>query len=231
MLQNSTRSLGILNLERGPQSEPEPTGAVLNPTTFDFPVISETVEGGWAENVVRGDPSLEAACIDAARRLVARGAVAICSNCGFLIRHQAAIASSVSVPVATSSLLLVPTLLRQLPPKSKMAVLTFDSTRCTDDLLGIHGDEERSRIVIGGLEGTKYWHDEHKSPAPPVDVAAIERDLSACVANLRGMHPEIALLLLECTGFPMVAPAIRSISKLPVYDITTLCRMTYASAY
>lgn len=41
------------------------------------------------ETVVRGDPELESAYVTAAQRLVARGAVAISSDCGFSIRHQA----------------------------------------------------------------------------------------------------------------------------------------------
>lgn len=90
---------------------------MLNPETFDFATISETVAGAWVENVVRGDPALEPAYVAAARRLVERGAVAITSTCGFSIRHQAAVAASVNVPVIMSSLLLLPALLRQLPER------------------------------------------------------------------------------------------------------------------
>ncbi|XSC42611.1 hypothetical protein ACF1BQ_030315 [Bradyrhizobium sp. RDT10] len=78
------------------------------------------------ENVVRGDPSLEPAYIAAARRLVERGAIAIHSTCGFAVRYQRAVAAAVNVPVAMSSLLLLPALLRQLPPSAKIAVLTYD---------------------------------------------------------------------------------------------------------
>lgn len=229
MTTQATRSLGILGLEPAPLVTPEPPGAVLHPSNFEFPLISETVAGAWAENVSRGDPALEAACIAAARRLVERGAVAISSDCGFFIRHQAAVAAAVNVPVALSSLLLLPTLLRQLPSPAKIAVLTFDSTRCTEDLLGIDDPVERSRIVIGGIEGGNYWHDSHQPTPPPVDVDALKKDVTANLARLRDAHPDIAMILLECTGFPRVAPAIRHSTKLPVYDITTLCRMTYAS--
>ncbi|WP_370157672.1 hypothetical protein [Bradyrhizobium yuanmingense] len=202
---------------------------MLNPATFDFPTIVETVAGAWVENVVRGDPTLEPAFIEAARRLVARGAVAISSTCGFSIRHQPAIAASVRVPVVTSSLLLLPVLLRQLPAHARIAVLTYDSAHCGEDLLGIEDPGERTRIVIGGIEGGKFWRDELKRPAPPTDVAAIEHDVAACIARLRAKHPNIATILFECAAFPAVAPAIRRTVKLPVYDITNLCRLTMAS--
>ncbi|MFB6421588.1 hypothetical protein [Bradyrhizobium tunisiense] len=227
------RSLGVLLLERGlpPGITPQTPklGSMVNPDTFGFPVISETVSGAWAENVVRGDPSLEPAYVAAARRLVERGAVAISSNCGFSIRHQAAVAASVNVPVVMSSLLLLPTLLRQLPPPVKIAVLTYDSTHCGKDLLGIDDPAELERVVIGGIEGGEFWHNELKRPVPPTDVASIEKDVSACVSRLRAAHPEIGAILFECAGFPLVAPAIRRIAKLPVYDVTSLCRLTIAS--
>ncbi|WP_456865538.1 hypothetical protein [Bradyrhizobium sp. USDA 4503] len=138
-------------------------------------------------------------------------------------------AASVNVPVVMSSLLLLPALLRQLPPLAKFTVLTYDSTHCGEDLLGLDDPAERARIVVGGIEGGKFWHDELKRPAPPIDVAAIETDVAACIARLRAAYPEIASILFECAAFPMVAPAIRRIAKLPVYDITDLCRMTMAS--
>lgn len=230
----SSRPLGILHLERGvtPAGKPpaSPIGSMLNSDTFNFPTIGETVAGAWVENVVRGDPALEPAFIAAARRLVARGAVAISSTCGFSVRHQGAIAASVNVPVVTSSLLLLPALLRQVGPGAKTAVVTYDSTHCGQDLLGIDDPHERARVVIGGIEGGKYWHDELKRPPPPTDVAAVEAEVAACIARLRAAHPQIAVILFECAAFPIVAPAIRRIARLPVYDITNLCRLTIASA-
>lgn len=74
MIRQAEPSLGILLLERGVQPvRPNQTplaGSLTNPATFNFPVISETVEGAWVENVVRGAPSLEGPDIAAARRLV-----------------------------------------------------------------------------------------------------------------------------------------------------------------
>lgn len=233
MVPQTPRSLGILNLDRGLPSDVVPPmprpGSMLNPATFDFPIISETVAGAWAENVIRGDPALEPAYIAAARRLVERGAVAISSNCGFSIRHQTAVAASVNVPVAMSSLLLLPALLRQIPTAAKIAVVTADSRHCGEDLLGVENPAERARLVIGGIEGGKLWHNEMRRPPPPTGVADIEGDVAACVARLRAGHQEIAVLLFECTAFPLVTPAIRRITGLPIYDITTLCRMTFAS--
>ncbi|ODM70418.1 hypothetical protein [Bradyrhizobium elkanii] len=232
MTSQTPRSLGVLNLERGLPLDRTPAllpGSMLNPATFDFPIILETVPGAWADIVIPGDAALEPACVAAARRLVERGAVAITSDCGFFIRHQASVAAAVNVPVAMSSLLLLPTLLRLLPLAAKLAVLTADSRHCGKDLLGLNDSVEQARIVIGGIEGGSYLPQAMKRPLPPPDVSAIETDVVACIERLRAAHPEIAAILFECTAFPLVAPSIRRITQLPIYDITSLCRLLIAS--
>ncbi|TIO32337.1 MAG: hypothetical protein E5X89_19855 [Mesorhizobium sp.] len=129
----------------------------------------------------------------------------------------------------TSSLLLVPTLLRQLPRSSKLAVLTADSSHCSEDLLGVDETGELARVVIGGIEGGKLLENEMKRPPIFTETADIEADVRARVSQLCAAHPDIGAILFECTAFPAVAPAIRGMTGLPVYDIATLCKMTFAS--
>lgn len=229
MASQTPRSLGFLNLERGqPPLQPR-AGSLLNPATFDFPIVVETVEGAWADVIIRGDQRLESACIAAAQRLVERGAAAISSNCGFFIRHQAAVAASVKVPVVLSTLILVPSLLRQLPPAAKLAIVTADSTNMGGDLLGLDSPADRAKVVIGGIEGGKLLQNEMRRPPLPTEDSDIEADVAACIARLRAAHSEIAALLFECTAFPRVTSALRRITGLPIYDIANLCRMTFAS--
>ncbi|WP_287330097.1 hypothetical protein [Mesorhizobium sp.] len=232
MTSQNPRSLGILSLEYGvlPGAiSPTPEqSSMLNPA-YDFPIITETVEGAWADTVIRGDPALEPACLAAAQSLVERGAIVISADCGFFIRHQAAVAAAMNVPVALSSLLLVPTLLRELPRTAKLAVVTADSTNCGEDLLGVDDPADRARVVIGGIEGGQLLRNELARPPIPTDVADIEKEVSACIARLRAAHPEIATILFECTVLPLVAPAIRRSTGLPIYDITDLRRLTFAS--
>ncbi|WP_246740824.1 hypothetical protein [Mesorhizobium sp. NZP2298] len=87
--------LGFFELDEGlplhgPSFAPR-ENSPLNPATFDRPIVTEmVVEGALAEAVIRGDPSIEGACVAAAQRLVERGAGMITSDWGCLIRHQAA---------------------------------------------------------------------------------------------------------------------------------------------
>ncbi|MER9350501.1 hypothetical protein [Mesorhizobium sp. M0227] len=225
--------LGVLELDEGlssdsPNQIPR-TGALTNPATFECLIITEMVEGARPDVVIRGEPLLDMACVAAARRLVQQGASVITSDCGFFIRHQEAVAAAVNVPVVLSSLLLVPALLRQLAPTRKLAVVTADSSNLDADLLGVDSQERRARIVIGGVEGGEYLRNSTARPFIRTDIAQIEKEVAACVAQLRADHPEIDMLLFECTGFPCVTDAIRMRTGLPVYDTTHLCRLTLAS--
>ncbi|MCK1740901.1 hypothetical protein IVA80_08420 [Bradyrhizobium sp. 139] len=233
MASPTQRSLGILNLERGRVAgatlRAPLSGSLMSPATYDFPVISETVVGAWVDLVVPGAPELEPACVAAAKRLVERGAVAISANCGYFVRHQAAVAAAVDVPVLTSSLLLLPALLRQLPAAAKLAVVVAQPKHISEDMLGIDDPAARARVVIGGLEDSVLVRNENMRPPPPTDIADVEKDVITCTARLRDSYPDIAAFLFECTALPLTAPAVRRMTGLPVYDITTLCRMTLAS--
>lgn len=52
MRSKMTGSLGVVRTERG-LPWLLPPGYLLNPATFDFPVIEETVEGGWVDRPSR----------------------------------------------------------------------------------------------------------------------------------------------------------------------------------
>ncbi|MBY2918504.1 hypothetical protein HF206_31050 [Rhizobium leguminosarum] len=234
MTSQSTGMLGILELDEGLSLDTDPLapreGSLLNPETFGRPIIAEMVEGAFAEVVIRGEASLEGACISAARKLARRGARVIAADCGFLIRHQAAISAAVDVPVITSSLLLIPTLLRQIGPAKKLAVLTADSRHLGEDLLGLKNAHDRERIVIGGIEGGVYVRNALARPFVRTDVDQIEQEVADQIDRLRRKHPEIGILLFECTGFPVVTKALRHKTGLPIYDITDLCKLTLATA-
>ncbi|BCH26938.1 hypothetical protein [Mesorhizobium sp. L-8-3] len=233
MAQRRSSALGILQLDEGLSAEqslgvPQP-GSLWNPTNFGRPVITEIVEGAWPDIVIRGDASIEGACVAAARRLIERGAGVILSDCGFFIRHQAAVAAAVKIPVAMSSLLFVPTLLRQLAPAHKLGIVTADSQHCNADLLGFSNPTDRARVVIGGVEGGEFLRNALARPPIRTDRDQLESEVDASVRQLRMEHPEIGMLLFECTGFPLVTDALRRRTGLPIYDITDLCRLTLAS--
>ncbi|TIQ62066.1 MAG: hypothetical protein E5X41_29980 [Mesorhizobium sp.] len=190
---------------------------VADPRRYEFSqILRKVVPGAWASNVVSGDRSCENGYVNAAQELVREGVGAITCDCGFTVRYQKAISAAVPVPVATSSLLLLPTLLSNMPANKKIAVLTADS-RCLDDgIIATLGITEPSRLVVEGLEGTAtyayMWAEKGE-----INVEDVLADTDDIIARVR-QHENIGAILCECTIFVRVSPRIRKALKLPVYD-------------
>src|SRR5205809_3354025 len=119
-------SVGVLLLDT---RFPRIPGDIGNPATFDFPVRYHRVAGASAEQVVRGArDELLPLFVEGARVLEREGARAISTSCGFLARFQDRLAAAVTVPVFTSSLMLVPLVHRMLPPDRAVGVMTVDAS-------------------------------------------------------------------------------------------------------
>ena len=122
-------SVGILMLDT---RFPRIPGDMGNATTFPFPVRYHRVQGASPELVVRqGSRELLPAFIAGAKFLEREGVQAITTNCGFLAKFQREIAAAVTVPVFTSSLMLVPMVHRMLPPGKAVGIMTVDASSLT----------------------------------------------------------------------------------------------------
>src|SRR5215475_8620781 len=118
-------TVGILVLDT---RFPRIVGDIGNARTFPFPVRYQRVTGADPDLVVRrGAEGLLPAFIDGARALEREGVGAITTNCGFLVKYQREMAAAVSVPMFTSSLLLVPLVHRMLGPGRRVGLMTVNS--------------------------------------------------------------------------------------------------------
>ena len=91
-------------------------GDIGHPQSHDGPVLFEVVRGATVDRVVPAKaPPLIEDFIAAGERLIGRGADVVTTGCGFLVLNQAELAARLAVPVATSALLLIPTLMKLLP--------------------------------------------------------------------------------------------------------------------
>ena len=95
---------------------PRPPGDIGHPDSFPVPTRRLVVGGATAATVVRDGAGLAASgllddFVAAARRLEREGALAITTSCGFLVLFQRELQDAVSVPLVTSSLVLLPELL------------------------------------------------------------------------------------------------------------------------
>ena len=114
-------AVGILLLDyRGPFIP----GDVGNATSYDYPVLYKLVKGLTFERVKAGDQDVIDDIVEAARELERFGVRGITSDCGFLVKYQAAVAASVKVPVCMSSLMQIPFLSQMFDPSRPIGCLT-----------------------------------------------------------------------------------------------------------
>jgi hypothetical protein len=151
-------------------------------------------------------------------------------SCGFLIAYQEALARRLSVPVLTSSLLLLPTLAAMMPSHRRVGVLTFSGTALLVQHLAAAGAAADTPIqgLTAGCHFQRAVYEEWTGD-PITDFAARDADVATATQALMARRPDLGAILLECTNFPPHSAAIRSTitqtTRLPVYDIWSLLRL------
>lgn len=186
-------------------------------------LVTRIVEGCTVERLIyAADTTLEAPMVAAARALVADGARAITGNCGFMMRHQAAVRNAVDVPVLLSSLLLAPMLLACIGDGSKLGIVTASLPSLTDDLLREAGVLNPARIVMADLGDKTALKSAYLDYSAEPDLLMIEQETIEVSRQLMAAHPDVAMILLECTVLPAFAASVQQAVGVPVVDIVSL---------
>lgn len=217
--------LGILMLEA---RFPRIPGDMGNAATWPFPVLYRVVKGASPERVVlQGAAGLLPDFLEAAADLVAQGAEAITTNCGFLALFQREIAAHVRVPVATSSLIQVPWVQATLPPGKRVGVITVSRGSLTPRHLEAAG-VPLDIPCVGTEGGREFFRVLIKAETEDMDVGRAARDILDAGRALVARHPEVGAIVLECTNMPPYAHALREVLGLPVFDIYSLVSWLHA---
>jgi Asp/Glu/hydantoin racemase len=218
-------TLGILMLDTRFARIP---GDMGNPATWPFPVLYRVVKGASAEKVVVGGArGLLPDFIAAAKQLVAEGAEAITTTCGFLSLFQSELAAAVSVPVATSALIQVPWVRATLPPGRRVGVVTVSKAGLSPAHLQAAGVALDTPIT-GVENGREFYRVIIREEKDELDVALARDDVLAAGRELVARHPEVGAVVLECANMPPYAAALRAAIGLPVYDVYTLISWLHA---
>lgn len=208
--------LGILRLDT---QFPRPPGDVGHPGTWQalqIPVRFQVVVGATPRRVVQqADAELLAPFVAAARALVAEGASALTTSCGFLVRWQAELQAAVPVPVWTSSLLLLPSLPRP-------GVLTADAASLGGAELAAAGVPDPAATPVEGLAPGCALHRALLQNLPELDAREAEADTVGAARRLVARHPEVETLVLECTNLPPYTEAVQRATGRPVHHLMTL---------
>lgn len=205
--------LGVLMLQT---RFPRPLGDIGHADTFAFPVLRRVVAGATPVGIVRGrDPAALAPFIRAGRALVAEGATALSTSCGFLALWQQELQAALPVPVWSSALLK----LADLRPL-RCGVITIEAASLTPAHLAAVGADPGTPVE--GITPGSALHRSLLLDLPELDPSDAQAQVLAAAARLRQRHPGLQALVLECTNLPPYAPALRRATGLPVHDITTL---------
>ena len=217
--------IGILMLEA---KFPRIPGDMGNAATWPFPVLYRVVKGASPERVVlNGASGLLQDFLDAAADLVAQGAEAITTNCGFLALFQQELAAHVRVPVATSSLMQVPWVQATLPPGKRVGVVTVSARSLTSQHLEAAGVPLDTPIA-GTENGQEFFRVLILGEKQDMDIGLAAKDILDAARGLVARHPDIGAIVLECTNMPPYAHAVQALLGLPVFDIYSLIGWLYA---
>ncbi len=219
-------ALGILTLDSKFARIP---GDVGNATTYDFPVAYKIIKGATGPRVLGGDRRLLEPFLDAARELEEMGCRAITTSCGFLALFQRELASAVSIPVFTSSLLQVDMVWRMLRPDQKVGILTADKSCLKEEFFQSVGCEKTPKVVYG-LEHS-VMPIAFNNGEGSYEVEVLRGQMEAEAEKMVTEHPEVGAIVLECTNMPPFAAAIQRRTDRPVFDYTTLANYVYNALY
>lgn len=203
---------------------PRPHGDLGNPASWGVPTEVLVVTGIGPQDAVQSAAGLRhgpvlAAFSQAIRQLEQRGVDAITTSCGFLAPLQDDLQAVSSVPVVTSSLMLLPALLAK---EGEVGVLTISAGRLDPVrgaiVEGMPQDGAFCRAILGN-RGT-------------MDIEAAGREVVEAALRLKSRAPHLRSLVLECTNMPPYAGRISDVTGwrvLSLLDSPVLHRALAAS--
>lgn len=140
------------------------------------------------------------------------------------------LAERLPIPICTSALVQIPSIITLLPKLHKIAILTYDGERLGDlhlNALGI----DKTRVRVYGMPSSGYlraviqkgeMYDHKKLESEMVESARYAVD------ELEGQGQRCGAIVLECTQMPPFAEAIQTATGRPVYDVFTLGMWFYS---
>ena len=170
------------------------------------------VPRAWPQDIVQSPQKVQALAphfVQAVQALVAQGACAVTTSCGFLVLLQQVLQAAVPVPVRSSSLLRLPALLRQQP---RVGVLTISAAALTPAHLLAAGvpTHRLGDVQVQGVAPDAGFVRSILGNQPQMDLAQAQAEVVAAALALRARAPDLGTLVLECTNLPPYAPAIAS---------------------
>lgn len=221
-------AVGILVLD---EAIPRVLGSVLNAETFQFPVRYKKIKNAFVESLLRQkDQGLLHPFIDAARELESEGVSSIAGSCGFMALFQNEIAEAVDIPVAMSSLLQLPLVMRMTGGNKRVGVITASKGCLSDPILcaaGLTMDEICNRLCIEGLDDCPEAQGAMLREKGSLDEDIFRQEVLQVAAKLTQENDDLGAIVMECSELPPYSVDVQRMTGLPVFDFITMIKFNY----
>ncbi|MFI9402409.1 aspartate/glutamate racemase family protein [Nocardia sp. NPDC052316] len=226
-MNDQPNTIGVLCLDTAFTKIP---GHIRNPTTFDFPVRYQVVQGATPQRMVtEADPTLLEPFIIAAKELESRGVAAITSGCGFLVIFQQQLADAVGIPLYSSSLIQLPMVHRMLAANREVGLLVARKESLTQRHLAAIGGASVPICVAGMAAQPEFREVILEGRRTTLDAERLGNEVLTEISQLASANPTMGALIIECTDLAPYSHAIQDRLNIPVFDIVTLTEMVHRS--
>ncbi|NOR20160.1 MAG: hypothetical protein GQ538_08760 [Xanthomonadales bacterium] len=225
-------AIGIIRFQANLPMVP---GNMGNASTFNYPVVY--VEGNYPAiaDIMAEQPteSFTNATVEACKWLELQGVRAITTNCGFYATYQKVVQDRIDVPFYSSSLMQLPMMVQATSSNKKVGVLTANGPLLSKGPALINtglNPNDMDRVVIEGCEDGAEFKHNLLGLTGKLNPYKLEQDILAGAERLMKREPNIGSILLECTELAPSAKAVQDLTRVPVWDFTTLTDWMYTGA-
>ena len=217
-------TIGILQFQANLPMIP---GNMGNATTFDFPITYRLMDAENVYDVMSTTPvkRFTDAAVEACNWLEMQGVRAIIGNCGFWGHYQKVVQERINTPFFSSRLMMLPMMVRSLPGKQKVGVLTANGPLLSEGAAtancGLSPEDLKNRVVIEGCEDDLEFA-RAMAVQGAYNPVKFEQDVLAGIKRLLKKDKDIGIILLECTELSPHAHAVQRLVNMPVWDYTSM---------
>ena len=224
-------TVGIVQI---PARIPMIPGDMGNAGTFDFPVLYEnlgSIDPFWVL-ATEPHPEVLKRTIIASRRLEMQGVRSIIGNCGFFANYQPEVSKEITVPFFNGSLMQVPMALTAVGANKKVGVLTANAELLIPSPAlknsGVSEADMDRVVIVGNEKGVEM--NKITGESGSFNPRALEKELVDLAVKMVTDHPDVSVIILECTEFPPYAAAIQRAVRRSIWDFTTMTNFMHAGA-
>lgn len=218
-------SLGFLTLDT---QFPRVPGDAGNADTWDFPVHYKVLEGLRPADVIgKTSKKVLEQFIQGGHELIARGADGIVINAPYMSVYQKELSLALARPIASSSLLQIPSIEATLPTGKHAGVVTMLENALTPKHFS--AIKVRKGVPISELGPESTFTRTVSRNQLTLDFTLAEEEMLDAARMLFAENPNLGAIVLEGSSMAPYAGAIRAELGLPIFSILSLVNWFHGS--